>query len=218
MENLDPQLQKKELIENLEKTKAIIKRNVSADAKLFSIKFEIQKTYASKLFLGLAFIASYLTLGVSMGLASSHDIIKEDTMLYFLLLAIGFVVLIFIVIRRLGKKLEKKLIKQRFKKRESEINELNNIIIQSFEECELTSILPEKYWNLQAIDKIISYFINKRADSLKEAINLFEDESIKSKHMNMLNSISQNQISMMQNQRATKNQLLLQGFMIALKK
>lgn len=45
------------------------------------------------------------------------------------------------------------------------------------------SILPEAYWYSFAVDKIIEYIKNLRADNLKEAINLFEDDLKHEEHI-----------------------------------
>jgi len=43
------------------------------------------------------------------------------------------------------------------------------------------AILPDDYKNMRAADSILSYFVNNRADSIREAIALFHDEDFKSK-------------------------------------
>lgn len=55
------------------------------------------------------------------------------------------------------------------------------------------TILPEQYRTLQAVDTIGNYLVNKRADSLKEGINLYEDEQFKQKQLdNQHKQIQQN--------------------------
>ncbi|MTI61213.1 MAG: hypothetical protein FH762_14765 [Firmicutes bacterium] len=53
--------------------------------------------------------------------------------------------------------------------------EIENKVEQNINMLQKDSILPKAYWNSFAINKIIEYLINLRADSLKEAINLFEN-------------------------------------------
>jgi len=103
------------------------------------------------------------------------------------------------------------------KKEKNEIDEINSIILATFEEVENISVLPEKYRNIQSIEKIQEYITNKRADSLKEALNLYEDEKMKSQQTRALNRISQQQTALIQIQQATNRQLIWQTLIIAKK-
>lgn len=62
------------------------------------------------------------------------------------------------------------------KKYHNRLIEIENKVEQNINMLQKDSILPKAYWNSFAINKIIEYLINLRADSLKEAINLFENE------------------------------------------
>jgi hypothetical protein len=43
------------------------------------------------------------------------------------------------------------------------------------------AVLPDDYKNIRATDSILGYFVNNRADSIREAMALFHDEDFKSK-------------------------------------
>lgn len=47
-------------------------------------------------------------------------------------------------------------------------------------------LLPEDYLNLHAIDHMIKYLKNDRADTIREAINLYEIDVINTRHENIL--------------------------------
>lgn len=64
----------------------------------------------------------------------------------------------------------------KLKKYHNRLIEIENKVEQNINMLQKDSILPKAYWNSFAINKIIEYSINLRADSLKEAINLFENE------------------------------------------
>ena len=49
--------------------------------------------------------------------------------------------------------------------------------------------VPKDYCYPYAIDKFVTYFRNRRADNIKEAINLFEDELIKSEMISLQEDI-----------------------------
>lgn len=117
-------------------------------------------------------------------------------------------VIVFFVLKNYGKNLEKKVIKKRFEKQEKEINELNLEIKKTYTECSEVSILPEKYWDTQIVEKLTSYFKDERADSLKEALNLYEDDLLKIQQMNLLNEVSQSQKNIIRAQKITNTQLL----------
>ncbi|SER24532.1 hypothetical protein SAMN04487944_10246 [Gracilibacillus ureilyticus] len=53
------------------------------------------------------------------------------------------------------------------------------------------SIVPEKYWTVHAIQMFEEYIQNSRADSLKEAINLYEQELRHEEHMQEMRHLKQ---------------------------
>ncbi len=213
MENVENLSKKQELLANLEQTKEIIKRNLQANSKLNSLQKELAKNNTEVWYTLLGVI-----IGISALVVSSTSLQKlKNYEPIFILIPIGLVVLSIVLFRRLGKVKEKSLIRKRFETRKNEIDEINSIILATFEEVENISVLPEKYRNIQSIEKIQEYITNKRADSLKEALNLYEDEKMKSQQTRALNRISQQQTALIQIQQATNRQLIWQTLIIAKK-
>jgi len=64
--------------------------------------------------------------------------------------------------------------------------------------------IPDNYLNMYALNKLESYFVNKRADTLKEALNLFEEEKRFDEQMKEINTIKQLQQKTLQEARETK--------------
>ncbi|MCG7344044.1 hypothetical protein MHZ92_07865 [Sporosarcina sp. ACRSL] len=50
-------------------------------------------------------------------------------------------------------------------------------IIDLLDDLRENSVVPENYWHTDAMRKITRYFANHRAETLKEAINLYEQEA-----------------------------------------
>jgi hypothetical protein len=113
---------------------------------------------------------------------------------------------------------EKKVKQKKINEQKSEFENLNNIIQSTFDECDRITILPLKYRSLVAVSSIIDYFNNQRADSLKEAINLYEDECNRKKQNNLLNHISTQQNNIIKSQQTISNQIAFQSILIAMKK
>ncbi|TMU83777.1 hypothetical protein FGG79_18960 [Bacillus sp. BHET2] len=62
-------------------------------------------------------------------------------------------------------------------------------------EIENESVVPEDYRNIYTLDKLERYFINGRADDLKEALNLFEEEKRYDEQMNEIKVMQELQIA-----------------------
>lgn len=77
---------------------------------------------------------------------------------------------------------------------EEELVNLHNIIQSSKELLSRKSAIPQTYWTTWATYSIKTYFANGRADTLKEAINLFETEDHRRQSLKMLRIIHQEQI------------------------
>lgn len=63
----------------------------------------------------------------------------------------------------------------------------------------LSKYVPEDYWYSNAVQYICYYFRNRRADSMKEAINLYEEE------MHRLRLESAAELTLIENQKQTAN-------------
>jgi len=100
------------------------------------------------------------------------------------------------------------------------MNEMNSIAIK----LEESAIIPEKYRTVHAVSHLLDYIKNGRIDTLKEGINLYEDEMSKQTQQNSLNYIVQqnhkmisqkgqlikNQREMIRAQRVTNTLLMFQ--------
>jgi hypothetical protein len=210
-----------EIIANLEQTKELIKTNLAANEKLTVIKRKLNKSSIESF---------YMILGVVLGLLSMVTvnalvqvfvvrIFLTNHLLIGMLLAtglgVGSLIWMIFMFKKIGFKQREKLVEKRFNKMKNEIELINEEISKTYSDCDTITILPPKYRNLHAVDKIKEYVQNKRADSLKEAINLYEDELLKMQQMRMLSSISQLQNQMVQAQHRTNNQLAWQSFLIS---
>lgn len=60
-------------------------------------------------------------------------------------------------------------------------------------EEDINLYISKTYINYYALTKLESYLINKRADSLKEALNLFEQEKRHDQQMKEINIVQQMQ-------------------------
>lgn len=83
-------------------------------------------------------------------------------------------------------------VKKRVKKNKTRINELQRLMNEIEEDINPIHI-PKTYINYYALTKLESYLINKRADSLKEALNLFEQEKRHDQQMKEINIVQQMQ-------------------------
>ncbi|MBT9168900.1 MAG: hypothetical protein DDT19_02251 [Syntrophomonadaceae bacterium] len=92
------------------------------------------------------------------------------------LIVVGGVYPSYKIQRYFRKRCKLKINHKRILQIDEEINEIKNKIAAPIEMLGKISIVPQKYWYPLAIDSFIDYVECKRADSLKEAINLFESD------------------------------------------
>lgn len=67
--------------------------------------------------------------------------------------------------------------------------------------------LPEKYSDEKLVDALLALVLDKRADTLKEAINLFETELYQNAVVNSLDSLNNNIISLNKNILSLRNEI-----------
>jgi hypothetical protein len=70
------------------------------------------------------------------------------------------------------------------------IKSIEEEVLLNYKILENNSELPKAYWNSYAVNKLIEYFINKRADNIKEALNLLELDYKHKEKMEMLEEIN----------------------------
>ncbi|MDG5789311.1 hypothetical protein QA612_17765 [Evansella sp. AB-P1] len=85
-------------------------------------------------------------------------------------------------------------VRGKLKKNMSRIDEIH-IKLKNIENKINPELIPDNYINQYALSKLESYLVNKRADTLKEALNLFEQEKRHDEQMNELSIIHQIQES-----------------------
>ncbi len=214
-----------EILENIKLTRSVIYKNLQANTELDSLEKEIRKrSYKTNIFSLIAFPVIFgsfflLTILVLNFLERNNDKITKE--FYSGLYVLGFIIFLLYVtatiVEKMTKMLRDKIIRERYEKNIKRIEAINSEIIKTYEEIKNSSIFPMKYNSIQALDKIEEYINDKRADSLKEVLNLYEDELMKLKQLEMLNNISLKQSNLLNAQYATNRQLAWQTFVISLK-
>lgn len=81
-------------------------------------------------------------------------------------------------------------VKKKIKKNKERINEIH-LLLNDLERKVNPVYIPRTYINKYALSKLQSYFLNKRADTLKEALNLFEQEKRHDQQMREINIVQQ---------------------------
>lgn len=188
--------EKKELIENLLKSRDLIQKNTDAADKLKKLKFKIQYTNIKQVVIVvsifLVFSASYLTIALYFIYKDMHNtkffLYNVSTKNFFLLLITLIVILISVSII-IGNYLKKIIVRKRYKRNRKEIDKLNNILDVTYNECDQFTVLPEKYRGVFAVNKITEYLTNLRADNLKESLNLLEEEMHRDKQAKLLSAM-----------------------------
>lgn len=84
------------------------------------------------------------------------------------LLFIGFCCLIYL--------LNNWFVRYKYIKNANRVREIQEDYPLIFDDLRTYSMIPEAYWNSAALSVMEGYLINKRADTLKECLNLYESE------------------------------------------
>ncbi|HAM79245.1 hypothetical protein [Ornithinibacillus bavariensis] len=111
----------------------------------------------------------------------------SDFITWYSILIVFFYIFSYVIINKVAFKTK---IKKNFDRLNEIIEEKPNLINQ----LKTQSLVPEDYWNIYALNKFEKYINNQRADSLKEVINLFEQEERHEqqiKEMKIMQSIQQ---------------------------
>jgi hypothetical protein len=181
------------IFNNLKNSKELIAQYADKDAKIWELKFYVQNYNRKKLFNTLAIIATLLLVGIlnSPGPGPKFDVFK---LLY--ILPLSFVFWRFVI----GDSLDYFKRKALVSKIKPEILKLTDEMNQLVNKLDTFTILPPKYRTLHAVDAIGNYILDKRIDSLKEGLNLYEDELFKMQQLKNQNfQIQQNYQMMYQN-------------------
>ena len=81
-------------------------------------------------------------------------------------------------------------LKKNLRKNRQRMIEIENLVGEKMGLLKSFSEVPEDYWYCYAVDQLISYFNNKRADTLKEAINLLESDIKHAQQMGQLQTLN----------------------------
>lgn len=83
-------------------------------------------------------------------------------------------------------------VRQKIAKNSNRIEELRSLI-DNLQASINPSLIPKSYIHLHALNKLESYILNKRADDVKEALNLYEEELRHDEQLRELNIVQQMQ-------------------------
>ncbi|UOQ50352.1 hypothetical protein MUN88_09980 [Gracilibacillus caseinilyticus] len=83
-------------------------------------------------------------------------------------------------------------VKSNIAQNKSRIEEIDTKILSLSQKIR-PNYIPEKYIHLHALNSLESYFSNKRAASLKEALNLYEEEIRHMQHLKEMNMLQEMQ-------------------------
>ncbi len=181
-----------ELFSNLKQSRAVIADYADLNESIWRKQLYVQYYNRKRLFNIIAAAVTGLIIFILIsGSHPTRNIIPAITVapIFFLLVRFG--------IGDLLDYFKRKKLKRQIKPELIQKSEEMNALVEKLDQF---TVLPEKYRTLQAVDAIGNYFANKRVDTLKEAINLYEDEVYKFQQLkNQEYQIHQNGQMMQQN-------------------
>ncbi|MFC0513113.1 hypothetical protein ACFFGT_02840 [Mucilaginibacter angelicae] len=182
-----------DLFNNLKNSKELIVQYVDRDSKIWGLKFYIQNYNRKKLFNFLSVIGTLLFISLLMSPGPGP---KFNVAAVLYIAPLTFVFLRFVI----GDGLDWLKRKTLLRKSKPEIFRLTEEMNQLVNQLEEFTVLPPKYRTIHAVDTIGGYILDKRIDSLKEGLNLYEDELFKMQQLKNQNfQIQQNYQMMYQN-------------------
>lgn len=193
------------LFDNLRKSKELIARYADLEIETCSLKFNIQKYDRKSLIVFLSLVPTLILI-----YAPRISINFRTNIFTFLIISIAsFVILKYGVFKLLIRLKRRELWRANTPRLVMLADEMNNLVQQ----LDHFTVLPPKYRTMHAVDTIEDYILNKRIDSLKEGLNLYEDELYKLKHMqNQQFQIQQNYQMIYQNsQMITQNKRMIRA-------
>jgi hypothetical protein len=185
------------LFDNLRKSKELIARYADLDFEIWSLKFYIQQYDRKTLFTFLSLVPTLILI-----YAPRITINFRTNMFTFLAVAIiSFFVLKYGVFKLVIRLKRQSLWHSNQTKLLNLLDEMNKLVQQ----LDDFTVLPPKYRTMHAVDAIEDYILNKRIDTLKEGLNLYEDELYKMQQMHHQQfQIEQNYQMMHQNSQMIK--------------
>lgn len=165
----------------------------------------------------VGFVLNYFIVGLSLNISGFREFFNGlDDMSIILLLGIAFCVIYLLYRNSRAKKDASKFVvewettgKQKLDDMNAQLQELHAFRKELVQEkaAATLSLLPPKYTYLEAIDFFIDVIVNLRADSIKEAVNLYEEHLHRQRMEAAQNKLADQQAKMLQLQQ--ENQALL---------
>jgi hypothetical protein len=181
------------IFNNLKDSKELIAQYVDKDTRVWELKFYIQNYNRKKLFNVLAIVATLVLVSI---LNSPGPGPKFDVAMLIYVAPLTFIFFRFVI----GDGLDWLKRKTLLQKGKSEVLRLTEEMNQLVNKLDSFSVLPPKYRTIHAVDTIGNYILDRRIDSLKEGLNLYEDELYKIQHLKNQNfQIQQNYQMIQQN-------------------
>lgn len=183
-------MSKDELIKNLEVTNQLICQIEEADLEYAEYHREHQMSTF------LVFLGSFVMMVTMLVVVSSaYRVFKFES---FLIGLVSFAIVVFlpvITMVSLSLIMRKRKREITIEKNKLRIQEIEINVSQWLDLLEQNTILPENYRYSFASENIYGYLINLRADTLKEALNLFEEELRHQEQMSAINIIREDQLA-----------------------
>ncbi len=183
------------LVKDLQKTYNLLLQNQAIDKEY---KMLHEASVPNLYYLGF-FIMSLITYGLIMFevinvLDSLQEYIPKKGNAFLILLLLGFYFGIFIVVilffmSYIPNKIRKGLVQKKLALNKEKIETLVEVYRKNKNYLDNNSIVPNAYQYFYALEWLIRLIENKRADTLKEAINLFESDQQHIEKMNELRAI-----------------------------
>lgn len=173
-------MDKESLLKNLQDTKSLVDENKG-------LSLQKRRFYREPINLFFKIIIGILLFPMFSRLTGALVLHYKSNILDWLLIQILNIVVSFIITPILLSKLIKL---GWILMNKTRIKEIDRRISANFNILKKTSEVPEAYYYSYAVDKFIEFILNKRADNLKEAINLLELEYKHEETMEQLGYIS----------------------------
>lgn len=193
-------MEREELKQHLSKSYELLKRYTDNKSTIEAEKFRIMFYNKNTRYVYLGFAVGWV-----LYLVAYHFFIRDDQIVVAGLVCFGIGI---IGMRKfIGPMLDKRkkgAMKEAARlKFEPLVREMDEIALK----LEVSDILPEKYRTLHAVSHLLEYVQNKRIDTLKEGLNLYEDEMSKQLQQQRLNQVvQQNQRMIFQNDKMIQQQ------------
>ncbi len=176
-------MEKQELIAKLEEILPIMDKFDQYSRKLEGIgqrmgllKSQIQERYRPALMSGKGW-----TIGFVVGVLAANILLKIANNTFTLILALAIIIVCIVLNIKIETQLfeaKKEPLRQELARREQEYEKVEQEMLAELKPCwqKILDIVPRDYIAPMFVKTVYGYLTNGRADSMKEAVNLFEEE------------------------------------------